>query len=84
MSLPSLSSKIMDQILWEPALRHTEDREVVGDSPHGSIKGKWYLTKLVTFYDGVTALVGKGKATDILYLDLCQAPDIVSHNILVS
>lgn len=76
-----MPSKITDQILPEPGLRHTENKEVVGDSQHGSIKRKLYLTKLMTFYDRVTALIDKGKATDATYLDLCQASDIISHEI---
>ena len=78
-----MSRKITDQILLETIPKHMQYKGATGDSQHGFTKGKSCLTNVVAFYDGVTALVGRGKATDVIYLDLSKASDTVLNDVLV-
>jgi len=76
--------KVTEHMLLETMLRHMDNKEVTGDSQHGFTKGKSFLTKTVSFNDAVTALVDKGWASDIVYLDLCKAFNTVPYDVLVS
>ncbi|CAM5136637.1 unnamed protein product, partial [Eretmochelys imbricata] len=70
-------------VLKESILKHLE-RKVIRNSQHGFTNSKSCLTNLIAFYDEITGSMDKGKAVDIIYLDLSKAFDTVSHSILAS
>lgn len=61
--------------------REEGKREILQKLAAPGISGKLQAR---SFYGGVTALVEKGRAVDVVYLDLSRALDMVPHHILIS
>jgi len=73
----------MQQFILSALTRRVKDNRGIKPSQHGFMKGRSFLTNLISFYDQVTCLVNEGKAVDVAYLDFSKAFDTVSHSILL-
>jgi len=82
-SLISVPGKVMEQIILGEITWHMTGIQGIRPSQHEFMKGKSYLTNLISFYDQMTRLVEDGKAVDVGYLDFSKAFDTVSHSILL-
>ncbi|GAB0203099.1 mitochondrial enolase superfamily member 1 [Grus japonensis] len=60
---------------------HVEYNQAIRPSQHGFMKGRSWLTNLISFYDKMTCLVDEGKAVHVVYLDFSKAFDTVFHSI---
>ena len=81
-SLTTIPEKVMEQPILETISRHTNNKKIIRSSQHEFIKGKSWLTDLITFYNEMNGLVDKEKAVDIVYLYFSTAFNTVSHKIL--
>lgn len=60
-----------------------QDTQGIKPSQHGSMKGRYYLTNLISSYEQMTHLVYEGKAVDVIYTYCSKAFDIVPLSILL-
>lgn len=60
-------------IHWtDSTVEHTVPVTVPQPGKNHHSKGKLRLAKTAVFYDGVTALLDKGRTTEVIYLDLSK------------
>jgi len=82
-SLTLVRGKIMEQLILSVLTRHVKENQGIRPSHHGFMKGRSYLTILISCYDQVTHSVDEGKAVNGVFLDFSKAFDAVPHSILL-
>jgi len=82
-SLTSVLSKVMEQIVLSVLTGHMKDNQGIRPSQYEFMKGRSCLTNLISCHDKVTHLMDEGKAVDVVYLVFSKALDTVSHSILL-
>ncbi|KAJ7418177.1 RNA-directed DNA polymerase from mobile element jockey-like protein [Willisornis vidua] len=72
-SLTSVPGKVMEHIILSIITWHMQNNQ----------KGRYCLTKLISFNGNSTHLLDEGKVLDIVYLDFSKSFDTVSHSIVL-
>lgn len=67
----------MEQTILNVITPYYWDNQVIRSSRHGFMKGRSCLTNLISFYDKIAHLVDKGKAVDVVSLDLSKVFDTI-------
>jgi len=62
--------------------KYIRDKKMTWRSQHGLRKGKSLLTNWIAFCDKMTGSVDKARLVDVVYPDVREAFDAVSHSIL--
>jgi len=70
----------MEQIILSEITQHVQDYQRIIPSQHGVMKGRSWLTNLISFCDQMTSLVEEGKAVDVVYLDCIKSFDTLPQN----
>jgi sarcosine oxidase/L-pipecolate oxidase len=58
--------------------------ELINTSQHGFIPGRSCTTQLVEVLISIGSLLGSGKQTDVIFMDMSKAFDKVSHAALIA
>ena len=82
-SLTCVLCKVMKSILRDAIVLHLSLNNLIRPSQHGFMARKSCLTNLLEYLEELTALVDKGHAVDIVYLDFAKAFDKVPHRRLI-
>ena len=73
----------MESIIRDEIVDFLAQNELLRLSQHGFMRKRSTLTNLLEYLEQLTAMVDKGVATDVVYLDFSKAFDKVDHGVLL-
>src|SRR6218665_567494 len=77
-SLTSVVCKVMERIVKDNVVEHSNEYNVVKGSQHRFTRGRSCLTNLLEFFE-VYEKIDEEKSVDVIYLDFAKAFDKVPH-----
>jgi hypothetical protein len=82
-SLISVFSKIMENIMHKRLLSFLNNHSIINNKQHGFCKGKTTKTAIAEFIERVYKSLDGREISIGLFLDLSKASDLVKHDILL-
>ena len=83
-SLTSVVCKLMERIIRNKIIDHTESNILFAKQQHGFRAGRSCTTQLLEFMEEVSEAIDRGEKVDVIYLDFAKAFDKVPHKKLLS
>ncbi|KAJ7407884.1 RNA-directed DNA polymerase from mobile element jockey-like protein [Willisornis vidua] len=80
----SVLGKVMEKIILGGIEKHLQDSIVISHSQQSFMRGKSFLSNLISFYGRVTHPVDLGKIANVIYLDFSNLFGKVIHSILLN
>jgi len=81
-SFTSVPRKVMERPIFGTISKHIADKKLTVNSHHGFIKGKLCLSNLIASFNEMSSFVDDGRAMNVVYLDISNTFNAVSHNTL--
>ena len=81
-SLTCLTAKVMERILYEKILFHTEN--LIDSRQHGFLRNKSCSTNMISLTESLSVSLLNKVSTDIIYFDFAKAFDSVCHDLILT
>ena len=83
-SLTSVLCKVMESIIRDKIMEHTEQNKLLSSCQHGFVPKRSCATNLLHTLEKWTTALDTGRPVDAVYLDFAKAFDSVPHQRLIA